>query len=272
MLQTDFSNAPLLLIGCGNMGAALAEGWLGKGGLAAASLHIVEPSPNLRAEALRATLHGSIPSGLKPRTIVLAIKPQMIEAALPHIAPLMTDATMLISIAAGTSIAQLARGLEGKGHIVRAMPNTPAAIGAGISALFAPATVLDADRALAQKLLAAAGKTVWLDSEDQMAAVTALSGSGPGYVFYLLECLTRAGEAQGLPADLAQQLALETILGSAKLAVHTGEDPAALRRQVTSPNGTTAAGLDILMSENGLGKLIHHTVDAAAKRARELAG
>jgi pyrroline-5-carboxylate reductase len=272
MLQRDFSNAPLLLIGCGNMGSALAEGWLATGGLDKTSLRIVEPHPSPRAEALGATLHATIPADLKPRAIVLAIKPQMIDAALPQIAALMTDTNLLVSIAAGASIAQLSRGLGGTGHIVRAMPNTPAAIGAGISALFAPATVSATDRSLAQSLLAAAGKTVWLDSEDQMAAVTALSGSGPGYVFYLVECLVRASEALGLKPDLAQQLALETLLGSAKLALHTGEDPAALRRQVTSPNGTTEAGLDVLMSENGLGKLIHHTLDAAAKRARELAG
>ncbi len=270
MLKTYFANQPLLLIGCGNMGIALAQGWLGSG-LPNAHLHIVDPNLSPRAQALGATLHQAVPVALNPRAILLAIKPQQMDAALADIVPCVSDTTLILSIAAGTSLAHVARGLNGKGQVVRAMPNTPAAIGAGISALFAAATVANTDRAVAEALLGAAGKTVWLETEDQMAAVTALSGSGPGYIFYLMECLTRAGEAQGLKADLAQALALETLLGSAKLAIESGEDPAVLRRQVTSPNGTTEAGLDILMSENGLGKLIHHTLDAAAKRARELA-
>jgi pyrroline-5-carboxylate reductase len=271
MLKNTFAKHPLLLIGCGNMGAALAEGWLAHG-LPKSHLHIVEPQPGPRALALGAMLHTAMPQELAPRTVLLAVKPQMIDAAMADVALLIGDDTLVISIAAGTSLAQMTRGLAGKGQHIRAMPNTPAAIGAGISALYAPTTVPDGDKALAQNLLEAAGKVVWLEAEEQMAAVTALSGSGPGYIFYLVECLTRAGEAQGLKAELAQELALETLLGSAKLAIKSGEDPAVLRRQVTSPNGTTAAGLDILMSENGLGKLIHHTLDAAAKRARELAG
>jgi pyrroline-5-carboxylate reductase len=270
-MTLHFSDRPLLLVGCGNMGAALAVGWLAQG-LGHDQLHIVEPNASARVVALGAQLHATMPQKLHPRAIVLAIKPQLMDAVLPELAPLMQDDMLLVSIAAGTSLAQLGRGVEGRGHHVRAMPNTPAAIGAGISALFAPPAVPQANRDLAEALLLAAGKVVWLESEDQMAAVTALSGSGPGYIFYLLECLARAGEALGLKTELSQILALETLLGSAKLASQTGEDPALLRRQVTSPNGTTAAGLDILMSENGLGKLIHHTVDAAAKRARELAG
>ncbi len=271
MLIRDFEGGPLLLIGCGNMGVALAEGWLA-GGLGKNQLHIVEPQPGPRVQALGAVLHVAAPQGLKPRAILLAVKPQMIEAVLPQVAPLVADDTLLLSIAAGTTIGQLMRGVDGKGQIIRAMPNTPAAIGAGISALFAQESVPVADRTLAENLLKSVGQVVWLEAEDQMAAVTALSGSGPGYIFYLVECFTRAGEALGLKAELAQQLALETLLGSAKLALQTGEDPAVLRRQVTSPHGTTEAGLDILMGENGLGKLIHHTLDAAAKRARELAG
>jgi pyrroline-5-carboxylate reductase len=271
MLSTTFANHPLLLIGCGNMGAALAEGWLAHG-LPKSHLHIVEPQPSPRTLALGANLHAVLPQNMTPRAILLAVKPQMIEAAMADVAPCVSNDSLVVSIAAGTSLAQLARGLAGKAHLVRAMPNTPAAIGAGISALYAPASVPEADKALAQQLLEAAGKVVWLEAEEQMAAVTALSGSGPGYIFYLIECLTRAGEALGLRAEMAQALALETLLGSAKLALKTGEDPAVLRRQVTSPNGTTEAGLDVLMSENGLGKLIHHTLEAAAKRARELAG
>jgi pyrroline-5-carboxylate reductase len=271
MLKTTFAQQPLLLIGCGNMGAALAEGWLAHG-LPKSHLHIVEPQLGPRALALGANPHTAMPPDIAPRVVLLAVKPQMIDAAMADVAPHVGAHTVVISIAAGTSLAQMARGLAGKGHHIRAMPNTPAAIGAGISALFAQASVPEADKALAQSLMQAAGKVVWLEAEEQMAAVTALSGSGPGYIFYLLECLTRAGEAQGLRADLAQTLALETLLGSAKLALQSSEDPAVLRRQVTSPNGTTQAGLDVLMSENGLGKLIHHTLDAAAKRARELAG
>jgi pyrroline-5-carboxylate reductase len=271
MINIAFEHQPLLLLGGGNMGLALAEGWLGQG-LARSSLYIVDPVPSDRARALGAELHDEVPLALIPRAIVLAVKPQVMDAALASVAPLVGPETLLLSIAAGTSLAQLSRGVEGKGQIVRAMPNTPAAIGAGISAAYAPATVDAGTRALADALLASVGAVVWLEAEDQMAAVTALSGSGPGYIFYLVECLTRAGETLGLKAALAQQLALETILGSAKLALHSGEDPASLRRQVTSPNGTTQAGLDVLMSENGLGKLIHHTLDAAAKRARELAG
>jgi pyrroline-5-carboxylate reductase len=271
MLKTYFANQPLLLMGCGNMGVALAKGWLAHG-LPKTHLHIVDPQPSPRAEPLGVIMHASMPHALTPRVILLAIKPQQMDAALADIAPYVNDNTLIVSIAAGTTLAHLSRSLDGKGQIVRAMPNTPAAIGAGISALYAAATVANTDRAVAEALLEAAGKVVWLETEDQMAAVTALSGSGPGYIFYLVECLTRAGEALGLNAELAQVLALETLLGSARLAIELGEDPAMLRRQVTSPNGTTQAGLDILMSENGLGKLIHHTLDAAAKRARELAG
>jgi pyrroline-5-carboxylate reductase len=271
MIKTHFKDQPLLLLGCGNMGLALAEGWLSTG-LPQSSLCIADPHPSDRARALGAAVHETPPQALRPRAIVLAVKPQVMDAALATIAPLVEDTTLILSIAAGATLAQLSRGLEGKGQIVRAMPNTPAAIGAGISAAFAAPAVEAENRALADNLLGAVGKVVWLEAEEQMAAVTALSGSGPGYIFYLVECLTRAGEMLGLKAELAQQLALETILGSAKLALHSGEDPATLRRQVTSPNGTTQAGLDVLMSENGLGKLIHHTLDAAAKRARELAG
>jgi pyrroline-5-carboxylate reductase len=271
MWTKSFLDKPLLLMGCGNMGVALAEGWLAQG-LSPEHLHIVEPTPSDRTQALGATISAEVPTHIKPRAILLAVKPQLMDAVLPALAPVMRDDVLLLSIAAGTSLAHLARAFDSKGQIIRAMPNTPAAIGAGISAVFAPATVGDTDRTLAEGLLSAAGKVVWLETEDQMAAVTALSGSGPAYVFYLVECLTRAAESLGLKPELAQALALETILGSAKLATQSGEDPAVLRRQVTSPNGTTQAGLDVLMSENGLGKLIHHTLDAAAKRARELAG
>ncbi len=271
MIKTDFQQQPLLLLGCGNMGLALAKGWLANG-LSPKQLVIVEPQPSDSARGLGAAIHHEPPAGINPRAIVLAVKPQAMEAALPCIAPLVQAETLLLSIAAGTSLGQLARGVGGKAQIVRAMPNTPAAIGAGISAAYAAPDTDAGNRGLAQTLLSAVGKVVWLDTEDQMAAVTALSGSGPGYIFYLVECLTRAGEMLGLKPDVAQMLALETIAGSAKLALQTGEEPATLRRQVTSPNGTTEAGLDVLMSENGLGKLIHHTLDAAAKRARELAG
>ncbi len=271
VLDTAFSIKPLLLVGGGNMGLALLTGWL-KRGLAPASVHVLDPKPS---EALIKTgvhVRQDVPEHFSPRAILLAVKPQITDEVLPVIAPLLAQDVLLLSIVAGKTIAQFSEKLGGHTNIVRAMPNTPASIGAGISAAFKHADVSAADKTLATRLLEATGMVRWLDREVLMNAVTALSGSGPAYIFYMIECLANAGEQLGLSADIARDLAIETVAGAGALAKVRTEDVSVLRQRVTSPGGTTQAGLDILMSPDGLGMLMRHTIEAAAKRAKELGG
>jgi pyrroline-5-carboxylate reductase len=271
-LPDHFSRGLLLLVGGGNMGCALAEGWLASG-LPRTALHVIEPHPSARLLGLGLgahQLHEAPPEGLALRLIVMAVKPQMMETVLPSLVPLLTPETLLLSIAAGTSVARLSAGLGGHERIVRVMPNTPAAIGAGVSAAWAPPGIEEPDRALVTDVMAAAGALLWIETEAQMAAVTALSGSGPAYVFHLIEAMTAAGVAQGLPEAIADRLARETVAGSGLLARASDSTAAILREQVTSPGGTTAAGLAELMGANGLVPLIGRTIAAAADRARAL--
>ena len=263
----------LVLVGCGHMGSALLEGWL-DGGVPDGTVHIVEPAPGPallgRAENGSVSLNpDSLPE--QPAAALIAVKPQKIAPAVSVLRPAAAAGTLVISIAAGITIARIESTLPGC-RAVRAMPNTPAAIGKGISALIAAEGVGGADRELANALLAAAGATIWLERESDMDLVTAVSGSGPAYVFALIEALSKAGEAEGLSADLALALARQTIIGAGALAAHSDEAPEALRRAVTSPGGTTAAGLKHLLDpEAGLEPLILRTVRAAAARSRELA-
>ncbi len=263
----------LVLVGCGHMGGALLEGWL-EGGVPDGAVHIVEPVP--RPALLERAASGSVslnPDSLpeQPAAALIAVKPQLIATALPVLRPAATAGTLVISIAAGITLARIESTLPGC-RAIRAMPNTPAAIGKGISALIAAESVGGADRELANALLGAAGATVWLERESDMDLVTAVSGSGPAYVFALIEALSKAGEAEGLPANLALALARQTIIGAGALAAHSEEAPEALRQAVTSPGGTTAAGLKHLLDpEAGLEQLILRTVRAAAARSRELA-
>ncbi len=258
----------LVLLGCGKMGSALLAGWLARG-LAPDAVHVIEPSPSDWLRGVGVHLNGPLPES--PAVAVLAVKPQMMGAALPALARLAGSGTLFVSIAAGTSLATLAAALGGEPCIVRAMPNTPAAVGQGITALIGNARAGAGDMAMAEALMAAVGQVVRLESEAQMDAVTGLSGSGPAYVFHLIETMAAAGEAEGLPPALALDLARATVAGAGALAVASGEAPGVLRENVTSPGGTTAAALAVLMDEAaGFPPLLRRAVAAAAARAREL--
>ncbi|MFY0596585.1 MAG: pyrroline-5-carboxylate reductase [Cognatishimia sp.] len=259
----------LVLLGCGKMGSAMLEGWL-KDGLPATSVYVQDPYPSIWVKDTGVNVNAPLPKA--PAIVLIAVKPQMMAEALPVLQAMGNGKTLFLSVAAGISIATYQDILGSTTPIVRAMPNTPAAVGKGITAIvgndYASAAHLD----LADQLLSAVGQVVRLEAEAQMDAVTGVSGSGPAYVFHMIECLAKAGEAQGLGADLAMALAKATVAGSGALAEQAEEDPTQLRINVTSPNGTTQAGLEVLMDEaNGLPSLITKTVSAATDRSKELA-
>jgi len=267
------ANGQILLIGFGNMGQALVRGWVGTG-RAASGIRVVDPVAASRAVAakLGVAAHAEIAevSG-HADVVVLAVKPNQLAAVLPTCAGAAAADAVFLSIAAGKTIAQLGAGLPRNAAIVRAMPNTPAAIGKGMTALVANPAVSSAQRALCGDLLAAVGAVAWLDDERHMDAVTAISGSGPAYVFLLIECLEQAAIDLGLDAALAKQLAIATVAGAGEYAAAAGEAAAVLRRRVTSPNGTTQAALNVLMAETGMCELLTRAARAAAQRSRELA-
>lgn len=261
----DINERGLVLVGCGRMGGAMLKGWLARG-LDAGAVTVIDPklAPEWQDKGLR--VNAPLPEN--PAVLVLAVKPQMMADALGEV-PVLTD-TLVLSVAAGTTIATYEATFPGAA-IVRVMPNTPAAIGQGISALIGNARATPADLDMAEVLMHAVGRVVRLESEDQMDAVTGLSGSGPAYVFHMIEAMAQAGQAVGLSPELALELARMTIAGAGALAVDADEDPAVLRENVTSPGGTTAAGLMVLMDEeNGLRPLMKRTVAAATERGREL--
>jgi pyrroline-5-carboxylate reductase len=268
------SDRPLVLAGAGKMGGALLAGWLERG-LKPQAVRIVDPQPPDDSRALL-TLAGLgaeavPPPGVTARVLVVAVKPQAIDAVLATLKPIVGDDTTVLSIAAGTTLRRLDAGL-GPAAIVRTMPNTPAQIGRGITAAVANAAVGAQGKALVTELLLAVGEVVWVGEEGLIDAVTAVSGSGPAYVFLLAECLAEAGVEAGLPRDVAEQLARATVAGAGEL-LHRSDLPAAqLRKNVTSPNGTTAAALEVLMAKDGLQALLTRAIAAAAKRSRELAG
>jgi pyrroline-5-carboxylate reductase len=268
----DFTGT-VVLVGAGKMGFAMLEGWIGLG-LAPARLAVIEPQPSADVAALAGRglrLNPAVASVAAASAIVLAVKPQIAPEAVPPLAEFCGPATLAVSIMAGRTLGFLADALPGVAA-VRAMPNTPAAIGRGITVAVANARVGAAQRDLAHALLAAVGGVEWVNDETLLDAVTAVSGSGPAYVFLLAEALAQAGIAAGLPAELATRLARETVAGSGELLHLSPLDPAALRRNVTSPGGTTAAALDVLMRADGLGALMQEAVAAATRRSRELAG
>lgn len=263
----------LVLAGAGKMGGAMLRGWLSLG-MPADRIAIIDPVVSDEMRAL-ARAHGfavNPETVMAPEVLVLAIKPQMLDEAAADVARLAGEQTLVISILAGKTIADLAARLPAKAY-VRAMPNTPAAVGRGITGAAANAAASPAQRELARALLAAIGQVVWLDDEALIDAVTAVSGSGPAYVFYLVECMAKAGEAAGLPADLAMQLARATVEGSGELMfLDAGTSASQLRVNVTSPGGTTAAALDVLMAPDGLEALMRRAILAARKRAEDLSG
>ena len=266
----DFSGT-LVLVGAGKMGGAMLEGWLALG-LDPAKIAIMEPKPSDNITALAARGVRLNPASVNDASvIVIAIKPQEAAAVVPTLKPLTNANTVAISIMAGPKIGFL-RGALGDIAIVRSMPNTPAAIGRGITVAVPNARVSRDQRTLADTLLHAVGVVEWIDDETLIDAVTAVSGSGPAYVFLLAESLARAGAAAGLPADLADRLARATVSGAGELLHRSSHDAAMLRENVTSRGGTTAAALGILMADDGLGPLMDRAVAAATKRSRELAG
>ena len=263
----------LLLVGCGKMGSALLQGWL-NAGLQAAQFYVQEPNPDAALADLGVHLN-VVTEALQeaaPSVIILAIKPQLAVDVLPSIALLAAPETLVISLMAGVSINTMSDLLGGEAAFVRTMPNTPAAIGAGMTALYASSGTQEDQKAAAEALLAAVGQTVWLDTEKALDAVTAISGSGPAYLFHMVEALAAAGVNLGLQQDMAAQLAMQTIIGSASMLREDEADPRQLRVNVTSPGGTTEAALDVLMGDTGgLVDLMRRATQAAATRASELA-
>ena len=258
----------LVLLGCGKMGTALLTGWLAAG-VPARSVWVIEPHPTDWLCGTGVHLNDGIPPA--PAVALLAVKPQMMGAALPALQALGNGKTLFVSIAAGTSIATIAAALGDRTPIVRSMPNTPAMVGRGITGICANAFAGAAGLALAHELMLAVGQVVELDSEDQIDAVTAVSGSGPAYVFHLIETMAQAGVAQGLPEAVAMQLARATVCGAGELAYLSPDPASQLRINVTSPGGTTAAALAVLMDpETGFPPLLRRAVKAAADRGREL--
>jgi len=262
----------LVLVGAGKMGSAMLDGWLARG-LNPKKLIVIEPQPGKAVQALKRRGLALNPRGKAgaAAAIVIAVKPQTAPDALPPLMPYVGKGTLVLSIMAGRTMGFLEKSLPGAA-IVRAMPNTPAAIGRGISVAVANPKVSARQRKLASDLLAAISKIEWVADEALMDAVTALSGSGPAYVFLLAEAMTKAGIAVGLPAELATRLARETIAGSGELLHRSPLDTAVLRQNVTSPGGTTAAALDVLMGPGGFDQLLTKAIAAATRRSRELAG
>jgi pyrroline-5-carboxylate reductase len=259
----------IALAGAGKMGSAMLSGWLA-GGLDAKRVVVIEPSPSDEISALAkqgVRLNPSTAGAID--TVVLAVKPQSFRDAGARLKPLIAPSTLVVSIMAGTTIASISEVCGGA--VVRAMPNTPAAIGRGITVAVAANDVSPAQRAVADALLRATGSVEWVDDEPLMDAVTAVSGSGPAYVFLLAEELARAGVEAGLPVELATKLARETVAGSGELLHRSELSSATLRQNVTSPGGTTAAALEVLMGEGGMQPLLTRAVAAATRRSKELA-
>jgi pyrroline-5-carboxylate reductase len=266
--------AGVLLVGCGKMGGALLEGWLERG--VAPGFAVVEPGPGAAAFAQRHEVRlyreaVALDLDLRPSVVVFAVKPQAMGDVVHHYRRFATPETVFLSIAAGKTLAYFSRHLGAEAAIIRAMPNTPAAIGRGITVGCPNPRASAAQIALCDRLLAAAGEVAWVDDEALIDAVTAVSGSGPAYVFLLIECLAKAGIAAGLPAELATRLARATVSGAGELARLSSEAAEVLRQNVTSPGGTTRAALDVLMAPDGLEALMTKAVAAAATRSRELA-
>jgi pyrroline-5-carboxylate reductase len=261
----------ILLIGCGKMGGALLAGWLDRG-VKPADIRVVEPAPVAEKRVAVVKTADAVPHEFKPDVVVFAVKPQGMDAIVPAYRRFAEAGAVTLSIAAGKTIASFVKHLGERAAIVRSMPNTPAAVRRGITVACASASVSSAQRATCQSLLEAVGEVAWVENEALLDPVTAVSGSGPAYVFLLIECLEKAGVEAGLPAPLAAKLARAAVTGSGELARLSEESAAKLRENVTSPGGTTAAALEILMGKDGLAALMTRAVAAATRRSRELAG
>ena len=273
-LTEILAHQPLLVIGCGKMGGALLQGWL-REGLSPEIAHVVDPQINNACppEAQKSSLYRSlddVPSDLAPRVVLLAVKPQMMGAVLPTLRPLVRPKTLVLSIAAGTRISRLQGEIGSAPKVIRAMPNTPSAISKGVAVLVASPECDGEDRALASRLFAVSGDVHWIKEELLLDAVTGLSGSGPTYVFHLVEAMAAGGVAAGLEPELADALARRTTIGAGALLEASEDSPEQLRRNVTSPKGTTEAALKILMRDNVFEALICEAIVAATKRGKKL--
>ncbi|WP_374654555.1 pyrroline-5-carboxylate reductase [Dongia sp.] len=265
----------LLLVGCGKMGGALLRGWL-KEGADPEQVYVVDLAPKELDDVKAAGVHilnhpDQLPGDLKPAIVLLAVKPQFMDEALVHYKKMAGPDTTFLSIAAGKTVAYFKRMLGDDALVVRSMPNTPAAVGRGMTVICrdsrVPANILD----LCGQLLSAVGEVAWIDDEELLNQVTAVSGGGPAYVFLLIEALAEAGRVNGLPADLAMQLARSTVCGSGELAYQSSESATALRQAVMSPKGTTLEAVNVLMAEDGIQPLMNRAIAAATRRSRELA-
>jgi pyrroline-5-carboxylate reductase len=270
-------NRTVLLAGCGNMGFAMLQGWLALKALAPTDVQVVEPSEPLRSRAaalgVRAVESVDEVSALPaPGLVVLAVKPQVMGDVLPSYVKFSQAGSAFLSIAAGIGTPFMAQRLGAETPIIRCMPNTPAAIGKGML-VYCKNTLVSAEcEAFVRSLLTASGRVARVEDESLIDAVTAVSGSGPAYVFHFIECLTDAGVSAGLPQEIAAELAMQTAMGASALAAESSDTPAKLREQVTSPNGTTAAALAVLMRDGALKKLVGKAVEAARRRSVELGG
>lgn len=265
--------ASILLIGCGNMGYAMLEGWLHQD--PTLNVHAVEPFRDFRERAgavgakVYATLN-DLPDDLNPLLVVLAVKPNMISPVLDTCKPMAWTGATYVSVAAGITIGEMKQALPQGAATIRCMPNTPASIGEGMMVLCAGDSVSDEARAMTEKLLSASGAVAWVEDENLMDAVTAISGSGPAYVFHFIEALAKAGIDLGLPSQTALLLARQTVAGAGRMALVSSSTPAVLREQVTSPGGTTEAALKVFMEDDRLVSLVASAAIAARDRGAEL--
>ncbi|WP_230281405.1 pyrroline-5-carboxylate reductase [Croceicoccus sp. Ery15] len=265
----------VLLVGCGNMGFAMLKGWIEQG-TPANRIDVVEPNDDLRKRAggTGAKVHASVDDiigGEAPAMAIIAVKPQVMAKVLADYRPFAAAGTTFVSVAAGTLLGTIEKALGEGSAVIRCMPNTPAAVGKGMMVCCANDAVTGEARAVCETLLSASGSVAFVEEESLMDAVTGVSGSGPAYVFHFIEAMAEAGVKSGLPEDLAKELAIQTVYGAAVYARSSDEDPGQLRSNVTSPNGTTAAALDVLMGTGRLRALLAEAVEAAAERSRELA-
>jgi pyrroline-5-carboxylate reductase len=271
--MTEAGLPPLLLVGCGKMGGAMLAGWLERGLRDAV---VVEPNAAAAAPfAERVRVVGGsaeVPDDFRPAAAVLAIKPQEAKATLPGLSRFVAPGTLFLSIMAGQTVAGIRAGLGDGAVVVRAMPNTPAAVRQGFTVAFPAPEVSSDQRGLADTLLASVGEVAWVEEEALLDPVTAVSGGGPAYVFLLAEVMEAAAVEQGLPPDLARRMARATVAGSGALLAASAEDAAALRRAVTSPKGTTERALEVLMATEAWPALMSRAIEAATARSRELAG
>lgn len=268
---------PIILLGCGKMGTAMLRGWLSRG-LNPDSIHIIDPFLDPIEDSFekfdKKNLHvstKSLPKKISPAFLIVAVKPQMMDEALKPFTELNLSNSVILSIAAGKTINYFEDIFGKEKSIIRAMPNTPASISKGITVCCSNPNATKEQKTLCTILLEAIGLVEWVDSETLIDAVTALSGSGPAYIFHMTEAMEAAGEAIGLPKELSQKLARQTVIGAGALLEKSKQTPTKLREEVTSPNGTTAAALDVLMSNQGLATLMRRAMQEAKNRSKELA-